>query len=420
MTPRAVQPSQVEPLPSLPKLNARKRVLLVVTGGIAAYKCCQLVRGIRRWGAEVQVVMTAAATKFVTPLTFATLSGRPALTDLFPEPPPVEPIHLAAAHNAAIMVVAPASADFIGKMALGLADDLASSIALGFQCAILVAPAMNTGMWENPAVQRNIAALRERGVHLVGPEAGEMAGVNEEPGMGRMSEPDAILSKIEELLADRRWAGLRVLVTSGPTREPLDPVRFISNHSSGRMGDAVARQAYLRGAEVVLVRGKGASGTPPSGVSTILVDSAAEMAEAVKAEFKRCRLLVMAAAVADWRPARIAASKLKKNHGLPEVVWEETEDILSWAGKSKQKQVVVGFALETARRRENARRKLTAKRADFIALNDPTQSDSAFGGETIRLTIISRSRKPIELPVLPKRVAADRLLDAVEPLLLLR
>ena len=416
MTARAAQPSD-KPQPSTPPPLAGRKLLLVVTGGIAAFKCCYLIRDLRRLGVEVQVVLTEAATKFVAPLTFATLSGRRAPSELFPEPPPAEPIHLTLAHHSNLMLVAPASADFIGKMALGLADDLASSVALAYRGPVLIAPAMNSAMWENPAVKSNVATLRKRGIQFVGPEKGELAGISEEAGPGRMSEPAAILARIEELLGGAKMAGLRVLVASGPTREPLDPVRFISNYSSGRMGDAVARQAILQGADVVLVHGRGAQREPPLGVKLIPVDSAAEMAQAVKAEFKRCHLLVMAAAVADWRPKRPARDKLKKAAGAPRLEWEETEDILRWAGANKRGQVVVGFALETDAHLENARRKLEGKKADLMALNDPTEEGSGFGGDTIRLTLLPRNGKPEALPILPKWAAAHRLLEAAVRLL---
>ncbi|MFH0765186.1 MAG: bifunctional phosphopantothenoylcysteine decarboxylase/phosphopantothenate--cysteine ligase CoaBC, partial [Calditrichota bacterium] len=336
-----------------------RRILLVITGGIAAYKSCQLVRDIRRAGGEVQVLMTTAAQRFVTPLTFATLSGRPVLTDMFPDPPPPEPIHLKPVEWGEIWVVAPASADFIGKLANGLADDLPSTCALAFTGPVLLAPGMNARMWANSAVQDNIARLTARGAACVGPEFGSMAGINEKAGAGRMSEPEAILDKIEELLSDRsRWKGKRVIVTSGPTREPLDPVRFFSNRSSGRMGDAIARQAFLRGAEVTLIRGCATSGLPPRGVQLIWVDTAAEMAQAVKDAFPPADALIMTAAVADWTPEKTALNKLKKEAGSPNINWKETEDILAWAGKQKTKQVVVGFALETSNHVEHARRKL--------------------------------------------------------------
>jgi len=393
----------------------RRRVILAVTGGIAAYKSCHLVREIIRAGGEVQVLMTDAATRFVAPLTFATLSGKEVLTEMFPEPPPADPIHLTPARWGHILVVAPATANFIGRLAGGLADDLPSTVALAFQGPILLAPAMNPRLWTSPAVQDNIEQLSRRGVNFIGPEEGEMGGVHEEPGPGRMSEPDSILNRIEGLLADRsRWQDRTVLVTSGPTIEPLDPVRFLSNRSSGRMGDAVARQAILRGAEVILIRGKAVAAPPPDGVELVEVETAAEMSAAVKAHFDRCDLLVMAAAVADWTPESPHASKLKKIDGIPELTLCQTEDILAWAGSHRSRQAIVGFALETDDHLEKAGLKLASKGADLIALNDPTRPHSAFGGETVRLTLVPRDGEPEELPTLTKREAADRLLEAAQ------
>jgi len=392
-----------------------RRIVLIVTGGIAAYKSCTLVRNIVHAGGQVQVVMTESAQEFIKPLTFSTLSGRLVLSNLFPDPSPSEPIHLQSASWSEILVTAPATANFIGKLANGIADDLASSIAMSFQDKILIAPAMNPRMWQNSVVQLNVKKLLEQGVEIIGPEMGEMAGFNEDLGFGRMSEPALIFNRIEELLSDRtRWRDRNVLVTSGPTREPIDPVRFISNHSSGRMGDAVARQAFLRGAEVTLIRGKGAIGSPPAGINVVEVDTASEMTAEVKKRFVKSDMLVMTAAVSDWTVANVSSSKLKKRAGFPDLQWEQTEDILAWAGKNRTHQVIIGFALETQQYADNARRKLHEKRIDMIALNDPTQSHSAFGGETIQLTLIPRVGESRELPLCSKQQAADKLLDAAE------
>lgn len=394
---------------------AGRRVVLAVTGGIAAYKSCHIVRELIRDGAEVQVLMSRAGTQFVTPLSFATLSGRPVLGEMFPDPPPSDPIHLQSPKWGEAMIVAPATADFIGKLAHGLADDIPSAVAMAFTGPLLIAPAMNPKMWYSEAVLDNIALLRKRGVNVVGPEEGEMGGVQEEAGVGRMSEPETILDRLEELIADdARWKGRLVVVTSGPTREAIDPVRYVSNRSSGRMGDAIARQARLWGAEVFLIRGRGASGKPPGGVDILEVESAAEMSVAVKTIFPQCDLLVMAAAVADWTPDKLTAHKLKKAAGAPSIEWRATEDILAWAGKQKSRQAIVGFALETDDHLASARAKLHSKGADIIALNDPTRADSAFGGKTTVLTILPRDGEPLMLPLLTKRVAAERLLEEAE------
>jgi len=389
-----------------------RRILLGVTGGIAAYKAVYLTREIVRAGGEVRVLMSAAAKKFVAPLTFSTLTGHPVLDEMFPDPAPVDPVHLLPGQWGDIFVIAPATADFIGKVANGLANDIPSAAAMAFRGPILLAPAMNPRMWNNSAVQDNVARLRLRGLHFIGPERGDMGGVHEQAGVGRMSEPAAIFDHIEELLyPDKCWMNRRVVVTAGATCEPFDPVRFISNRSSGKMGDAVARQARLMGAEVFLIRTNSAIGEPPSGVEIIKVDTAAEMADAVKALFPTADLLIMVAAVADWRAKTASAGKIKKHTGILTLELEPTEDILLWAGKNRQEQVIVGFALETDDHIVNARRKLEDKNVDIIALNDPTSADSVFGGDSIRLTILKTYCEPLELPAMSKREAAARLLS---------
>jgi len=388
-----------------------KKVLLIVTGGIAAYKACSLVRDLRRSKVDVRVVMTDHAAKFVAPLTFATLTGHPVNVEMFPDSAPPEPIHLEPVEWADALVVAPATANFIGKMASGIADDLASTIALAYRGKTLVAPAMNPRMWDNPAVQRNLGMLYENGVDFVGPELGAMAGVKEKPGYGRMSEPEAILAKLEELVFENKFLlGRSVLVTTGPTREAIDPVRYISNRSSGRMGDAVARVAAICGAQVTLIRGEGSVGEPPAGVGVVTVSSAAEMASAVKQYFKSSVLLVMTAAVADWTVSKPADQKLKKHQGVPAFELTPTEDILAWAGKNRKCQVVAGFALETENHQATAREKLKRKDIHLIALNDPTRADSKFGGDSTQLTLISHDGAEVQLPVGSKQSAAYELL----------
>lgn len=392
-----------------------RKIVIIVTGGIAAYKICGLVRDIRRAGGKVRVILTPAGAKFVTPLTFTTLSGNLALVDMFPDSSPTDPIHLSPVEWADLLVVAPASADFIAKMTYGIADDLASTIALAFDKQILIAPAMNSKMWHNPAVQHNILLLRERGIKQVGPETGEMAGVREPSGIGRMSEPEQILARIEELFYHNpQWQGKRVVVTTGPTREPIDPVRFVSNRSSGIMGNAVARAAQMRGADVTLIHSKGVTCSLPQGINLVSVETAKEMAEAVKANFSVCEVLIMTAAVADWTIANPQAQKIKKRSGAPQIEWHETEDILAWAGKNRSKQIIAGFALETNFHLDEAERKLRDKNVHLIALNDPTQNHSAFGGNETKLTLLGKNIAPMELPVLTKLSAAMRLLDVLE------
>ncbi len=390
-----------------------KNILLGVTGGIAAYKSCMLVREIVRNRGSVQVIMTEAATQFVAPLSFATLSGRAVLNDMFPNPPKANPVHLQPAEWGDILVVAPATANYIGKLANGIADDLLSTVSLAFNGTILLAPAMNPRMWSNPAVQENVAILRRRGVLLVGPEEGDMGGMKEKAGIGRMSEPLDIYRRIEDFLSSDANKGIlsgkNVLVTSGPTREAIDPVRYVSNRSSGKMGDAIAVRAMKLGADVTLIRGKGAVGDPPENVETKTVETAAEMAAAVKRQFDRCDVLVMTAAVSDWTIVEPSRNKLKKRGGAPQIQWKETEDILDWAGKSKKNQIVVGFALETDNHEEEAREKLKHKTADMIVLNDPTRDDSKFGGDTSKVIFITDSPEPIRHGLMSKSDVAEKL-----------
>lgn len=389
-----------------------KSIGLIVTGGIAAYKICYLVRQIRAFGGKVDITMTSAATNFITPLSLATLSGNPVNCDLFPQEDHKNPIHLEIAGDCDILLIAPATASFIGKLANGIADDLATCVAMAFEGKILVAPAMNPRMWENPAVQANIATLVERGVIIVGPEEGEMAGVNEKAGIGRMSEPDMIIEHLFRHMEDQHILdGYKVLITSGPTREKIDPVRFVSNYSSGKMGNALADQAFKMGADVTMIRGKGSTAVPSLTAKILDVDSAAEMFNAVKQEFFDNDLLVLTAAVSDWTIDNPAVEKIKKSAGAPVISWQETEDIANWAGLNRKKQVLVGFALENSDHQARAEKKLKDKKLDIIALNDTSLSHSEFGGDSTQLTIYSNDRQPDQFPVCTKNVAARKLLE---------
>lgn len=395
-----------------------RKVVVAITGGIAAYKTCLIVRELIRQGAEVQVVMSRAAKEFVTPLTFATLSGRPVLDEMFPAESPTNPLHLTPASWGEVLIVAPATADYIGKLAHGLADDVPSTIGMAFRGPILLAPAMNPKMWSSPAVQENIQTLHRREVLTVGPESGAMGGVLEEAGVGRMSEPESILDRLEEILSvEAGWKAVSILITSGPTREALDPVRFISNRSSGKMGDAIARAAAVRGASVTMIRGIGSTSPIPNGVEVVNVESAAEMATEFKSRFAEAQIAILAAAVADWTIETVATQKLKKDAGPPQAGWKPTEDILAWAGANKKKQVVVGFALETEDHLSRAQQKLSDKHADMIVLNDATRPDSTFGGDFTCLTLVTTSRKETVLPQLNKRSAALEVLNAARRLL---
>ena len=364
-----------------------RRVLLGVTGGIAAYKAVLLARLLMKAGASVQVVMTKAATRFVGPDTFTALTGLPARTDVFEEVEHV--LHVRMAHEADVAVVAPATANVIARLALGLADDMVTSTMLEARCPLVVAPAMHTGMYEHAATQEHLRTLASRGAVIVGPATGSLAAGDEGPG--RMSEPEEIADAVLGALGmerERDLAGRTILVTAGPTQEPIDPVRFIGNNSSGRMGYAVAREAAARGARVVLVSGPVAI-PPPPGVDVVRVTTAEEMREAVLGHLDEADAVVKAAAVADWRPAEVAGEKLKKDAGAPRFELVPTPDILSELGERKGNRVLVGFAAETEHLEEAGRRKLESKGLDFIVVNEVGREGTGFGSETNDAMILS-------------------------------
>jgi len=392
-------------------LNGR-RILLGVTGSIAAYKAVELLRELTKRGAEVQVVMTEAATKFVAPLTFETLSRQPVLLDMFTL---AYGGHIEATARADLFVIAPATARTIARLALGLADDFLSCIYLASHCPILVAPAMDSDMYQHVAVQENLNRLRDRGVHIVGPASGELASGS--VGPGRLVEPAEIVEAIERILATARdLADEVVLVTAGPTREPLDPVRYLSNRSSGKMGYAMAEAAAARGARVILVSGPTAL-TPPQGVDVIHVETAQQMHDAVLAKLTAATVVIKAAAVADYRPKQVAARKMKKDEAVHEVTLESTPDILAEVGKRKGRRILVGFAAETEDLVENARKKLQRKNLDLMVANDVSQPDAGFDADTNAVKILDAQGKVEELPVQSKRSVADRVLDRVVGLL---
>lgn len=407
-------------MPGALSLSGRT-IVVGVTGGIAAYKSAEVVRWLRKEGATVAVVLTRAARRFITPLTLETLSGNPVVTslwrasrplDLGPRPAdrksPVEHIELADAAHA--VVVAPATADFLAKLSLGLADDALSATLFATRAPIVVAPAMNVNMWNHPATQENLQRLRDRGVLILEPEEGELA--CRWQGKGRLVGVEAIASAVHEVLArTASLAGKRVLVTAGPTREAVDPVRFLSNRSSGRMGVRLAESARDRGAEVTLVHGP-LEVEAPAGVRAVAVTSAEEMRQAVHSQVSKVDAVVMAAAVADYRPARAAGAKVeRKSEGL-ELSLECTPDILKEMPRHDG-LVVVGFALETGDGLARAKQKLAEKQCDWIVLNDATRPDSAFGGDTNRVTLVGRGGEEEALPVLTKREVAERIWDRV-------
>lgn len=389
-----------------------KNVVLGVTGGIAAYKSCEVVSRLRKLGAEVYVVMTENACRFVQPLTFETLSGHPVVSDTFRRPETWEVEHVALAKRADVFLIAPATANILAKMACGLADDMLSTTVLATRAPVLVAPAMNTGMWENAATRANVETLRKRGVKFVGPEGGHLA--CGDSGMGRMSEPAAIVASCTALLtAVRDMQRLRVLVTAGPTREMLDPVRFLTNRSSGKMGYAIAECAAARGAQVTLVSGPVALPVPP-GVERVNVVSTEDLLGAMLSRCGEQDVIIQAAAPADYAPEAVAAQKIKKQDGQPlQLTLRETPDVAAQVGALRRPgQVLVGFAAETEKLREHAAEKLAKKRLDMIALNDVSRSDAGFDVDTNQLTLLTGEGETV-LPLMSKREAADALLTRV-------
>ncbi len=392
-----------------------RRILLGVTGSIAAYKAVEVVRELVKREAEVQVVMTEAATRFVAPLTFETLSRQPVLLDMFTLAYGSQIGHIEATARADLFVIAPATANTIAKLTHGLADDFLSNIYLASRCPILLAPAMDSDMYQHGAVQENLARLRDRGVHIVGPASGELA--SGLVGPGRLVEPQEIVEAIEGLLASsRNLAGEVVLVTAGPTREPLDPVRFLSNRSSGKMGYAIAEAAAFRGARVVLVSGPTALPSP-RGVELIQVETAQEMHDAVLTSLEAATVVIKAAAVADYRPKHVAQRKIKKDETVPEVTLEATPDILAEIGKRKGRRVVVGFAAETDELVQNARKKLQRKNLDLVVANDVSQRGAGFDSDTNVVKILDAQGGVEELSLQTKRSVADKILDRVVGLL---
>ena len=397
-----------------------KRVVLGVSASIAAYKAADLASRLVKCGIEVFPVMTADAARFVQPATFRALTHHPCPIDTFEEPFPGEIAHIWLARNCDLFVIVPASMNVIARLANGLAEDMLTASAMACTAPILLAPGMNTGMWNNPATQANLAKLRDYGYFFIEPTTGRLACRTE--GVGRMADVETIFGAIQEMLArSGSWAGRRVLVTAGPTREPLDPVRFLSNRSSGKMGYALAEAARLRGAIVTLVSGPTAL-TAPGGVEFIRVETAAQMRDAVLPRAAGADLILAAAAVADHRPAEFAAQKLKKDPpdlpllgagrlSLPLVA---NDDILAALGRKKHTgQILVGFAAETEDLLDHARGKLAAKNLDWIVANDVTAEGAGFDGDTNIVTLLGRDGSETALPLLTKREVAERILDAV-------
>ena len=391
------------------------RITLGVTGGVAAYKSAELVRRLQQEGHSVQVVMTRAACEFVTPLTFAALSGQKVITDLFAKSSTGEANvesaieHIAVAQRTDLLVVAPATADMLAKFARGLADDFLSTLYLASTAPVIVAPAMNVNMWQHAATQENLAVLKARGVHIVEPNAGYLAcGMT---GPGRLAELDEILKAVQGIAQMKRdLAGETLLVTAGPTCEDIDPVRYITNRSSGKMGYAVAEAGARRGAKVILITGPTALATP-EGVERVDVRTAEEMLVAARKHFPACSLAVFAAAVADYRPAEPASSKIKRSKEALTIRLEPNTDILATLAKEKGERIVVGFAAETEHVAENARKKLAQKNADLIVANDVTAEGAGFDHDTNIVTLFSRDGRDLPLPRMSKADVAERILD---------
>jgi phosphopantothenoylcysteine decarboxylase / phosphopantothenate---cysteine ligase len=343
-----------------------KRILLGITGGVAAYKAAELTRLLVKAGADVRVAMTEAATRFIGTATMQALSGQPVWTDLWDSRVADSMGHIELSRDRDLIVVAPATADFMARVVHGRADDLLAALCVARRCPLMLAPAMNVEMWDNPGTQRNVATLRADGVHLAGPAPGDQA--CGETGMGRMLEPSQLLSEIQSLFKEKTLAGKRVLVTAGPTEEPIDPVRVITNSSSGKMGYAVARAASEAGAEVTLVSGPVSLATP-AGVSRVDVRTAQEMFEAVKKSAKSCDVFISVAAVADYRVKNPSKQKIKKGNGAPRLELEENPDILAWVAALPKPPFCVGFAAETENLAENAMAKLAKKKLPLMAAN---------------------------------------------------
>jgi phosphopantothenoylcysteine decarboxylase/phosphopantothenate--cysteine ligase len=386
-------------------------VLLGVSGGIAAYKAALVARLLKAAGADVAVVLTEAATRFVGADTFSALTGEPAYTSLWERPGEV--LHVRLAREADVVVVVPATANILAKLAHGIADDLLSATLLEATCPVVIAPAMHSGMWEHPATRANVEVLRSRGAEIVGPATGPLAHGDE--GVGRLVEPDDVVDAVRGALGPRDLAGRRLLITSGPTHEPIDPVRFLGNRSTGKMGAALAAEAVARGAIVTVVLGPGA--VVPSGVEVVTVQTAEEMRDAVLARFAAVDAVVMAAAVADFRPKAIADQKLKKDAGIPEVFLEPTPDILAELGERREEQILVGFAAETQDLERAGREKLASKHLDLLIVNRVGEEGTGFGADSNEAMLLAASGQDEPLRSWSKRELAAAVLERVSTLL---
>ncbi len=389
-----------------------KSIVLGVTGGIAAYKACELTSRLRKAGAEVHVIMTKNACNFVQPQSFQTLSSNPVCTDTFAVPTAWEVEHVALAKAADLFVIAPATANMIGKLAAGIADDMLSTTVMATRAPVLIAPAMNTGMWENAATQHNLEVLKERGYMFIGPEGGFLAcGDN---GTGRMTEPQSIFDECIRILSrEKDLSGVRLLVTAGPTREQIDPVRFITNRSTGKMGYAIAEAAALRGADVTLVSGP-VSIPSPKGVRLVNITDTASLCEKMVALCPEQDVVIQSAAPADFTPVSFSESKIKKDSsGMLTITFRQTQDVAKTIGMNKREgQTFIGFAAETDDVLENAVKKLKSKNLDMIVANDIKKPGAGFGTDTNIVTFITENGTE-DLPMMSKRDVADKILNKV-------
>ena len=385
-----------------------KKILLAVTGGIAAYKSAELVRLFIKDDAQVKVLMTKNAQEFITPLTLQTLSSHPVYRETFSLIKDFDIAHIALAQEADILVIAPATANIIGKIAAGLADDLLTTVVMATKAPVLICPSMNTNMYENVIVRENIQKLTSRGYHMMEADSGELACKSE--GVGRLPELSDIIEEVKSILTEKDLAGETVLITAGPTREPLDPVRFITNYSSGKMGYALASRARRRGASVILISGPTVLSVP-RGVTYVPVSTAVEMRHAVMKNLKQSTIVIKSAAVADYRPSVCADAKIKKKDGPWTLYLERNPDIIAEIGKKKKERILIGFAMESEDLIKNAKSKMLAKNMDLIVANDVKQKDAGFQSDTNIVNILDRDGGIEELPLMDKMDVADRILD---------
>lgn len=392
-----------------------KQIVLGVTGGIAAYKAAEFVRLLVKQEAQVHVVMTQNAQQFITPLTFQTLSGNPVVTDPFCLLDETKIGHIALADLAEMIVILPATANIIGKIANGIADDFLSTMVMASKAPVLIVPSMNVNMWESEALQKNLRILVERGFYFVEPGEGELA--CHWYGKGRLAELSDVVERMEDILSPKDLRGEKILVTAGPTQEPIDPVRFITNPSSGKMGYAIAQIARRRGAQVTLITGPTSLRIPRDDIRLISIKTAEEMRRAVFANLKDCSVVIKAAAVSDYRPKEVSRSKLKKSASNLSLELERTRDILAEIGAKKGKRILIGFAAETDDLIANAKKKLKEKHLDLIVANDVTKSGAGFATETNQVKFLYPSGEVKDLPLMSKGEVAQMILDEVACLL---